>query len=299
MFFLRTITRKLLLRVFRNKNIYKKDNLISMIVTISIVLYNSDILEISKVIQSVFITDLSVKIFLIDNSPNDKLKALEDDSRIKYIYNPSNPGFGAAHNIAIRKAMDMSSNYHFIVNPDIYFESDVISTMVSFMKSDPSVGMMMPQILNLDGSIQNLPKLLPSPYSIFMRKLKKPKSVYDSFINKYELRSVSNEIIYNAPVLSGCFTLLNLKAINEVGMYDDTFFMYFEDWDLSRRMHQQYKTIYYPLVSVYHGYDSGANKSTKLFKIFVKSAITYFNKWGWFFDSERKKINKEALSQFK
>lgn len=270
-----------------------------MIITISIVLYNSDILEISKVIQSVYITDLSVKIFLIDNSPNDKLKELEDNSRIEYIHNPSNPGFGAAHNIAIRKAMDMGSNYHFIVNPDIYFESDVISAMVSFMKSDPSIGMMMPQILNLDGSIQYLPKLLPSPYSIFMRKFKKPKSVYDSFINRYELRSVPNERIYNAPVLSGCFTLLNLKAIAEVGMYDDAFFMYFEDWDLSRRVHEKYKTIYFPFASIYHGYDSGANRNGKLFRIFVKSAITYFNKWGWFFDSGRKKINEKALAQFK
>ena len=70
----------------------------------------------------------------------------------------------------------------------------------------------------------------------------------------------------------------NLKAIQEIGMYDDNYFMYFEDWDLSRRMHKKYKTIYYPLVSVYHGYESGANKSFKLFKIFIHSAITYFNK---------------------
>ena len=84
----------------------------------------------------------------------------------------------------------------------------------------------------------------------------------------------------------------------EVGVYDDRFFMYFEDWDLSRRMHQKYKTIYYPKVSVVHGYESGANKDKRLFKIFVKSAIYYFNKWGWFFDSERNKINKKTLQQF-
>jgi hypothetical protein len=82
-------------------------------------------------------------------------------------------------------------------------------------------------------------------------------------------------------------------------MYDDAYFMYFEDWDLSRRIHSRYKTIYFPKVSVYHGYESGANKSSKLFKIFVNSAITYFNKWGWLFDSEREKINNDALSQFK
>jgi GT2 family glycosyltransferase len=126
----------------------------------------------------------------------------------------------------------------------------------------------------------------------------KPVKAYQKFINEYELRDIPSDKIYNAPVLSGCFTLLNLNAIKKIGMYDDTFFMYFEDWDLSRRMHKYYKTIYFPKVAVYHGYESGANKNSRLFKIFIKSAIRYFNKWGWFFDSERDKINKVALEQF-
>jgi GT2 family glycosyltransferase len=270
-----------------------------MVVSASIALYNTDLAELSRTIDSVFLADLKIKLFLIDNSLYDSVRILEKDPRIIYIHNPSNPGFGAAHNIAIEKAVESGSDYHFIVNPDIYFEGDVITPMVAHMANNTTIGMMMPQVLNLDGTVQNLPKLLPSPFSILWRKLKKPTSAYQKFINQYELRQVSSDMIYNAPVLSGCFTLLNLDAIKKVGMYDETFFMYFEDWDLSRRMHQHYKTIYFPLVSVYHGYDSGANKSSRLFKIFISSAVTYFNKWGWLFDSERKKINKRALSQFK
>lgn len=265
----------------------------------SIVLYNTNFLELSKAINSVFQTSLNIKLFLIDNSHVNNLKAFDEDARIEYIHNPSNPGFGASHNIAIQKSINEGLKYHFIVNPDIYFNEDVIFSMISFMEEDTSIGMMMPQVLNLDGSVQNLPKLLPSPFSILWRKLKKPAGAYEKFINQYELRQVPKDMIYEVPVLSGCFTLLNLEAIKKVGMYDDKFFMYFEDWDLSRRMHQHYKTIYFPLVSVYHGYESGANKSSKLFKIFVNSTITYFNKWGWFFDFERNKINKRALEQFK
>jgi len=273
---------------------------VKTIATVSIVLYNSDSNELEKVIKSIFNTNTEIRLYLIDNSPSDLLKVFQDfDQRIIYIHNPSNPGFGAAHNIAIQKAITEEVNYHFVVNPDIYFKGDPISSMLDFMKKDSTLGMMMPQILNLDGTVQNLPKLLPSPLSIFLRKLKKPVKQYQKFINQYELRLVPEKLIYNAPVLSGCFTLLNLNAIKKVGGYDDKFFMYFEDWDLSRRVHRHYKTIYFPLVSVYHGYESGANKNSKLFKIFLNSAITYFNKWGWFFDSERKKINKEALQQFR
>ena len=269
-----------------------------MNISISIVLYKTDENDLSNALHYIN-KDGDIKIYLIDNSPTDILKNTIVGKGIQYIHNPSNPGFGAAHNIAIEKAIESGSKYHFVINPDAYFKEDVIYAMVDFMYKRKGIGMMMPKILNEDGTVQNLPKLLPSPYSIVMRKLKRPKNIYNTFIDRYELRTIPEDVIYDAPILSGCFTLLNLEAIKEIGMYDDKFFMYFEDWDLSRRMHKKYKTIYFPLVSVYHGYESGANKSSKLFKIFINSAIIYFNKWGWFFDSERKKINKEALSQFK
>lgn len=271
---------------------------LSTAITASIVLYNNDCDEISRLLDCLVNSKVG-KIFIIDNSAASALQDLCLNKKIEYIHNPTNPGFGAAHNIAIEKTIELGCEYHFIVNPDIYFDEDIITPMIEFMQRDSSIGMLMPQILNLDGTVQNLPKLLPSPLSILWRKIKKPYTAYQKFIDQYELRKVPKELIYNAPILSGCFTLLNLNAIKVIGLYDDTYFMYFEDWDLSRRMHQHFKTIYFPFVSVYHGYDSGANKSSKLFKIFINSAIAYFNKWGWFFDKERKQINEKALAQFK
>lgn len=268
-------------------------------VTGSIVLYNTDNYELEKVVSSILSTSKKIKLYLVDNSPTNVLRYIEDkDSRIEYVYNPSNPGFGAAHNIAIQKALEEGSKYHFIVNPDIHFQDDVIAVMTDYMENNPDVGMMMPEVLNEDGSVQYLPKLLPNPFSILLRKIKRPKFYYKGFINKYELRFVDKHKIYNTPILSGCFTLLNVKAVQEVGMYDDAYFMYLEDWDLSRRMHQKYKTLYFPKVSVYHGYAAESGKNINLFKIHIKSAITYFNRWGWFFDKERISFNKAVLKQF-
>jgi GT2 family glycosyltransferase len=270
-----------------------------MIITGSIVTYNNKKIVLKKAVHNFLDANQNTFLYIIDNSSTDQIKDyFLGTDRIVYIHNPSNPGFGAAHNLAIKKALIQGSKFHFIINPDIYFEEDVVSEMVTYMKSDVSIGMMMPQILNFDGSIQNLPKLLPSPLSIFLRKIKRPRVYYSKFIEKYELRNLPKKQIINVPILSGCFTLLNFNAIKQIGMYDDNYFMYFEDWDLSRRMHKKYKTIYYPLVSVYHGYESGANKSFNLFIIFIQSAFTYFNKWGWFIDNERTKMNKRALSQF-
>ena len=236
-------------------------------------------------------------LYIVDNSPADSLKIIAARENVEYIHLGSNPGFGAAHNLAIQRSIKSGNKYHFIINPDIHFNTDVINPMVRYMQANQDVGMMMPEVLYPDGSIQYLPKLLPAPFWIIRRKFKKFDAAFDSFINKYELRTFPRKQIYNAPILSGCFTLLNLTAIQEVGGYDDKFFMYFEDFDLSRRVHEKYKTIYFPDVSVYHGYEGGANKSFKLFKIFLLSAFHYFNKWGWFNDRSRKWINDRALSQ--
>ena len=265
----------------------------------SIVIYKNNKQQLLQTIKSVLNTRLRIKLILVDNSPTNSLKSVKLDSRIEYIFNPSNPGFGASHNIAINKSIERGLSYHFVVNPDVFFHDDIISLMLNYANSDSRIGMLMPKILNLNGSIQHLPKLLPSPFSLLMRKLKWPSWYHKKLIEVYELRFVDKNKSFNSPVISGCFTLLNLSAIKEIGSYDNNFFMYFEDWDLSRRIHKKYKTIYFPEASLYHHYNSGANKRFKLFLVFIKSAITYFNKWGWFFDSERKQINKCTLESLK
>jgi len=265
-------------------------------------LFNNELKSLDNLLKSLShkVNNIFI-IYLIDNSPTNYLSQLSSFNymNVKYIHSGKNLGFGSGHNLALEKAIEINSKFHFIINPDIIISDNVITRMVNYIEQNENVGMMMPQILNLNGSIQHLPKLLPSPLSILLRKIKRPVKLYSNFISKYELHFVPNDLTYNAPILSGCFTLLNLKVIQEVGMYDDKFFMYFEDWDLSRRIHIKYRTIYFPKVSVCHGYESGANKSGRLFKVFVKSAIMYFNKWGWFFDFERKKINEDTLMQFK
>jgi GT2 family glycosyltransferase len=100
------------------------------------------------------------------------------------------------------------------------------------------------------------------------------------------------------PYLSGCFMFIRTSVFNEVGMFDDNIFMYLEDTDLSRRINEKYKTIYYPKVTVYHKFEKGSFKNKKLLKYHIKSAIYYFNKWGWIFDRDRKTINDKILKEW-
>lgn len=265
----------------------------------SIVLYHNNIAQLKRLLSTLLSSEIIDTIYLIDNSETNVLWSIESLSeKIVYIFNNKNIGFGKAHNIAVKKARKKGYTYHFVINPDVYLDSVVLGKIIAFMSSDDSIGMVMPQILNNDNTVQFLPKLLPSPASLVMRKLKWPKKLYHQFVNKYELRYINEKKIYNSPLLSGCFSLVNTIIFEEAGGYDDRFFMYFEDWDLSRRINMNYQTIYFPMVSIVHDYESGANKSFKLAKIFIVSAFKYFNKWGWFIDKDRQKVNKKTLDQF-
>ena len=95
----------------------------------------------------------------------------------------------------------------------------------------------------------------------------------------------------------GCFMFLRMSAINNIGMFDENIFMYTEDIDLTRRIHKKYKTMFWPEVTIVHAHKRSSYKNKKLLKIHIKSAIKYFNKWGWIFDSERRKWNKEVLNE--
>ena len=90
-------------------------------ITSSIVLYQNNIEMLQNAINSLLRTKSIYKLFLVDNSLTDNLRFLNGkDSRIIYIHNPSNPGFGVAHNIAIKKSIELGSQYHFIVNPPFH-----------------------------------------------------------------------------------------------------------------------------------------------------------------------------------
>jgi len=264
----------------------------------SIVLYHNNPEQIKKVIKSFFETSKKVKLYLVDNSANDTLKILADiDKRIEYIFNNANIGYGAGHNIALQKSINDNVAYHVVLNPDLYFDGKiVIDTLYDYMQKNSDIGNIMPKILYPDSSNQYLAKLLPTPFDWIARRFL-PSSLTQKMTEKFELQYTGYKDIINAPFLSGCFMFLRVSVLKKVGLFDDNIFMYMEDVDLNRRIHNEYKTLYYPYVLVYHEYERGSHKNLKLLRISIESSIYYFNKWGWFFDKQRDLINQKVLKE--
>lgn len=263
---------------------------------ISIVLYNSNFAEIFNLVNVLKVNTCINQVYLIDNSPF-RNKAF-DIYDANYIFTGKNLGYGGGNNLAIQKSITDGVKYHLVLNSDVHIEKHSLNKLLNYLEVNKDVGLIMPKVKNEDGTSQLLPKLLPSPIDLLIRVIPILKKIASTRSKLYVLADHQNEIL-NVPIISGCFSLFNVEALKSVGLYDENFFMYFEDFDLSRRIHSKFKTIYYPEVSVLHAHERGAAKNFKLFKIFILSAITYFNKYGWFFDKDRSRINNEVLNQIK
>ena len=266
----------------------------------SIVLYNTKTEDLKRVINSYFSYKGEKQLFLIDNSPTDRLKEIVKvypNNDIYYIFNNENMGYGKAHNIAIKKSIEQNLPYHIILNPDIIIEKDVLEKLANYMELHPEVGNIMPKIIYPDGELQYLCKLLPSPIDLIFRRFIPIKKWKDAINRKYELHSFGYDKIMNIPNLSGCFMFLRTEALKKVGLFDENIFMYLEDIDLNRRIFSKYKTIYYPDATVIHEHQKESYKNKKLLKVHIQSAIYYFNKYGWFFDKERTNINRNVLRE--
>ena len=91
---------------------------------------------------------------------------------------------------------------------------------------------------------------------------------------------------YDSPMevqcLSGCFMFFRSEVLHRVGGFDERFFMYFEDFDLSLRSSSIARNVYFPEAYVVHERQSAHRRSWRLKLIFAQSALLYFSKWGWF-----------------
>lgn len=265
-------------------------------ITASIVLYNTPKSQIETVLKSVFDSECIEKLYIIDNSPNDWWRILEKFSPIiRYVHN-ENLGYGASHNLAMKKAADEGSVYHIVLNPDLKFDSNVVRTLFKFMENNRDVGHVMPKIVNEDGEVQYLCKLLPNPFDLIFKRFL-PKSFSRKSANRFQLKFADYDREMDVPYLSGCFMFFRIEAVEKVQGFDERFFMYPEDIDITRRIHRYYRTVYYPQVFVYHLHAAESYHSKKMLKIHIQNMIRYFNKWGWFFDKERNLFNKETLER--
>ncbi|MCH5229877.1 MAG: glycosyltransferase family 2 protein [Muribaculaceae bacterium] len=235
------------------------------------------------------------RIFIIDNSPEDSLNNIQNlSSRIIYL-KTSNRGFGAGHNIAIKKSIEQGYQFHLVMNADVWWEGDVISELLKKIETDKKIGLISPKTFYPDGDLQFTCRMLPTPTDLFFKRLI-PGKFKKNRMQKYLLARHDHNFELNSPYLLGSFLLFRNKAIEKEGAFDERFFMYPEDIDITRRLHKNWTTLYWPKVSIIHEHQVASRKNIKMFLIHFRNMVKYFNKWGWGIDKERDEINKRLLN---
>ena len=264
--------------------------------TASIVIYNN-INQVEDLLNDLTLYNGKIQVFVIDNSDKDHSQFFSNIDKVEYLFNNKNLGYGKAHNIAINKSIELGSDYHIILNPDIRLNKGTLNSIVNFMENNPEVGMCSPKILFPNGDLQYLCKLIPKPQNLLIRRFLPSKKIISKHDNKYELRNFSYNHNIEIPYISGCFMFAKTSILEKVNGFDERFFLYFEDLDLTRRIGQLSKTYFFAETFVYHGYNKESYRNNKVLIYHMKNAVKYFNKWGWFFDKERNEINKKTLLQ--
>lgn len=248
----------------------------SLNISISIVTYNSkkDILECIDSIKR-YTKFYPYKIYISDNNSNDGIipliKATHPD--ITILENKKNLGFGSAHNKVINI---VESDYHAIINPDILFTNDIIKQLVSIMESDPKIALIAPQTLNIDGTRQHLPKRNPNFLYLLSGILSNKFSFMQKYRDEYTMANQELDLLEEVEILTGCFMLFKTKTLRTLKGFNEAYFMYFEDLDITRRAKKLGKTIFSKDTVVFHRWERESHKSKKLFLMHLKSMFIYF-----------------------
>ena len=173
----------------------------------------------------------------------------------------------------------IESEFHAIVNPDIKIDEDVFSAILSYMRKENNVGMVIPKIIDENREIQAAYREYPTVFDMFLRMF--CKSCFKKRQKAHSLQDRDYTQPFEVPFAQGCFLVIRTELFKKLGGFDDRYFMYMEDADLCRRVNALSQVMYYPSVSVIHAWEKGSHKNRRLMWIHIQSMLSYFNKWGW------------------
>ena len=236
--------------------------------------------------------DFSWEIIVTDGATIEKTSEMMEDyfSDVTFITFEDNVGFGKLVNAAIERS---KGDYLFIINADIIMEEKAaIEKILEYIEKNKDIGMVGPKLLNVNNTVQQSCFRYYTPMTVLCRRTSIGKTFFGrKIINNFLMKDVfdKGEIKEPIPVdwLMGSAMMVRRSDLEKVGVFDESFFMYFEDVDWARRFWRNgLKVMYFPKATMYH-YHFQSSKKKSLFetllskyaRIHIKSAFKYFSKY--------------------
>ena len=264
--------------------------------TLSVVLFHSPLEQLRALVESV-ITSLraanlsGVKMVCWDNSCDAAYSAQcqqlltdfgsQDALVITYVMADYNGGYGAGHNQAMSSC---EGPFHLILNPDVQLSEQAIRLAMEVLTSEPSAALLAPTGRRDSGEPEYLAKAYPSVWVLGLRAFGPAwlKRLSGRALARYEMRDQPNHgEVRPITLASGCCMWIRREMFDAVGGFDERFFLYFEDYDLSLKMAQRGQVLEHSQIRVVHHGGEAARKGARHIRWFISGAIRFFNRWGW------------------
>ena len=204
---------------------------------------------------------------------------------VLFLTNKTNPGYGRAVNQAVRMLSDLGRLPAFVgaLNTDLAWSLGTFRRILEWLKDNNDIVLAVPRLINPRGELQKLCKQNPTILGLLSRRFI-PAYLKFPWLSRYDDWFIMADADYNqimdVPYLSGCCMLFRTAPFVKVGGFDERFFLYLEDADLTRALQREGRTVHYPLSSVVHHWGRGNHSSKKLTLVNLHSAWIYFRKWG-------------------
>ena len=270
------------------------------LLNISVVTYDTPFATLTRAIYSAVTSvqqfdicsaEAGFTVCIVDNATSNTLR-LEDfaylqpklrsaNCELKLIQGHGNTGYGHAHNLAL---LSHSARYHLFMNPDVEVDHDALVVGIGYLEDNPDVVIVSPRAIDDKCGKQYLCKRYPAVLDLYLRGLKSITSwaFLPSRLSRYEMHELSDcKPTKNVPIVSGCFMLCRTSEIVSIGGFDPSYFLYFEDFDLSIRASKRGSLAYIPNMRIKHLGGDAARKGVKHMIYFCQSAIRFFNSHGW------------------
>src|SRR3989344_4905421 len=185
------------------------------------------------------------EVIVVDNDSGDGIQDVlaKDFPGVTFIQTGKNRGYAAGNNAALRVA---GGRYCLIVNPDIVLTAEAVDRLFTFMEAHPRVGLAGPMLTNADGSLQYSCLRFPTVVLPFMRRTPFARTAWGKrWLASYFMEDWDHAAARDGDWLFGAFLMARRKAVDEVGMLDEQFFLYMEDTDWCRRFWQHGWAVYY------------------------------------------------------
>lgn len=217
-----------------------------------------------------------------DYLPGEPVEQLADGADC-FLPNVDNPGYGRAVNRLVAQLGEIPS-YLGVLNTDLTWVEGTFEQLLGWLQQHPDVSLAVPQILDEAGKTQKLCKRHPTVLGLFSRRFL-PDLLKPAWLKRYDrwyvMADNDYQQVFEVPYLSGCCMLMRSDDFRHIGGFDNRYFLYLEDADITRSLALKGRCVHLPVASVVHGWGRGNYISFRLLAANIMSAWRYFWKWGW------------------